>query len=100
MSFRARLALGSAAAVAVAIVVASIAVYFIVRSELRSEIDNSLRSQAVQIPKLPGGRLTIRVAPHEYAIYIQADPFGGQFQYVDANGNTCLLYTSPSPRDS
>jgi len=88
VSFRARLALGSAAAVAVAIVVASIAVYFIVRSELRSEIDNSLRSQAVQIPKLPGRGLSARVGPNEYAIFIQADPFAGQFQYVDSNGNS------------
>jgi two-component system sensor histidine kinase MprB len=88
MSFRARLALGSAAAVAVAIVVASIAVYFIVRSELRSQIDDSLKSQALQIPNLPGRGLQVRVAPHEYAIYISADPFGGQFQFVDSNGNS------------
>ena len=88
MSFRARLALGSAAAVAVAIVASSIVVYFLVRNELRSEIDNSLRSQAAQIPNLPGVRLRARVGPHEYAIYIQADPFGGQFQLVDSNGNS------------
>jgi two-component system sensor histidine kinase MprB len=88
MSFRARLALGSAAAVAVAIVAASIAVYFIVRSELRSQIDDSLKSQALQIPNLPGRGLQVRVAPHEYAIYISADPFGGQFQFVDSNGNS------------
>ncbi len=88
MSFRARLALGSAAAVAVAIVVSSITVYFLVRSELRNEIDNSLRSQAVQIPRLPGRGLQVRVAPREYAIYISADPFGGQFQFVDSNGNS------------
>jgi two-component system sensor histidine kinase MprB len=88
VSFRARLALGSAAAVAVAIVVASIAVYFIVRNELRSEVDNSLRSQAVQIPDLPGYPLHARVGPHEYALYVQADPFGGQFQLVDSDGNS------------
>jgi two-component system sensor histidine kinase MprB len=88
VTFRARLALGSAAAVAVAIVLSSIVVYFLVRNELRSEIDNSLRSQAVQIPNLPGARLRVRVAPHQYAIYIQADPFGGQFQLVDSNGNS------------
>jgi two-component system sensor histidine kinase MprB len=88
VSFRARLALGSAAAVAVAIVVSSITVYFLVRSELRNEIDNSLRSQAVQIPRLPGRGLQVRVAPREYAIYISADPFGGQFQFVDSNGNS------------
>jgi two-component system sensor histidine kinase MprB len=88
VSLRARLALGSAAAVAVAIVASSITVYFLVRSELRSEIDNSLRSQAVQIPQLPGRGLQVRVAPHQYAIYVAADPFGGQFQLVDSNGNS------------
>ncbi len=88
MSFRARLALGSAAAVAVAIVASSITVYFLVRSELRNEIDASLRNQAVQIPRLPGRGLQVRVAPREYAIYISADPFGGQFQFVDSNGNS------------
>jgi two-component system sensor histidine kinase MprB len=88
MSFRARLALGSAAAVAVAIVASSIVVYFLVRNELRSEIDNSLRSQALQIPNLPGRPLQVRVGPHEYAIYVQADPFGGQFQLVDGDGNS------------
>jgi two-component system sensor histidine kinase MprB len=88
MSFRARLALGSAAAVAVAIVASSITVYFLVRNELRSQVDSSLRNQAVQIPKLPGRGLSARVAPHEYAIFIQADPFSGQFQYVDGNGNS------------
>src|SRR5215468_7145350 len=88
MSFRARLALGSAAAVAVAIILSSIVVYFLVRNELRNQIDNSLRSQAVQIPNLPGRGLQVRVAPHEYAIFISADPFGGQFQFVDSNGDS------------
>jgi two-component system sensor histidine kinase MprB len=88
VSFRARLALGSAAAVAVAIVASSIVVYFLVRNELRNQIDNSLRNQAVQIPNLPGARLRARVGPHQYLIFIQADPFGGQFQFIDSNGNS------------
>jgi two-component system sensor histidine kinase MprB len=59
-----------------------------VRNELRSQIDTSLRNQAVQIPQLPGNGLHVRVGAHEYAIFIQADPFAGQFQYVDSNGNS------------
>jgi two-component system, OmpR family, sensor histidine kinase MprB len=49
MSFRARLALVAAAAVALAIVASSFAVYFIVRDQLRSPIDDSLRSSAGEI---------------------------------------------------
>ena len=88
MSFRARLAVGSAAAVAVAILLASVVVYFLVRNELRSQVDDSLRSQVTQIPQLPGTGLQNLIAPHSYAIYVQADPFGGLFQYVDSLGNT------------
>jgi two-component system sensor histidine kinase MprB len=49
MSFRARLALVAAAAVALAIVAASFAVYFIVKDQLRAPIDDSLRHSAVEI---------------------------------------------------
>ena len=45
MSFRARLALGAAAAMAPAIVTASFVVYFIVKDQLRSPIDDSLRRE-------------------------------------------------------
>jgi two-component system sensor histidine kinase MprB len=46
MTLRARLTLSAALAVAAAVVLASIAVYFVVRSEMRSEIDDSLRARA------------------------------------------------------
>ena len=46
MSFRARLAMVAAAAVALAIVAASFAVYFIVKDQLRAPIDDSLRASA------------------------------------------------------
>ena len=49
MSFKARLALGSAAAVAVAIVLASVIVYFLVRNELRAQVDRNLANEAQQI---------------------------------------------------
>jgi two-component system sensor histidine kinase MprB len=49
MSFRARLAMVAAAAVALAIVAASFAIYFIVKDQLRAPIDDSLRASADHI---------------------------------------------------
>jgi two-component system sensor histidine kinase MprB len=53
MSFRARLALVAAAAVALAIVAASFVVYFIVKEQLRGPIDDSLRDSAAHIRHAP-----------------------------------------------
>jgi two-component system sensor histidine kinase MprB len=49
VSFRARLALVAAAAVALAVIAASFVVYFVVRGELRGPIDESLRGSARSI---------------------------------------------------
>jgi two-component system sensor histidine kinase MprB len=49
MTFRARLALVAAAAVALAVVAASFVVYFVVKDQLRAPIDTSLRESADQI---------------------------------------------------
>ena len=49
MSFRARLSLVAAGAVAVAVVVASAITYGIVRNELRGQFDTDLRSFADQL---------------------------------------------------
>ena len=49
MTFRARIALASAAAVALTIVVASIIVFFVVRSQLRAPIDDALEGRAAKI---------------------------------------------------
>ncbi len=53
MSFRARLALVAAAAVALAVVVASFVVYFVVRGQLRATVDDSLRTTAAQLAETP-----------------------------------------------
>jgi two-component system, OmpR family, sensor histidine kinase MprB len=53
MTFRARLALVAAAAVALAVVAASFVVYFVVRDELRSTVDNALRTTAAQLVTTP-----------------------------------------------
>ena len=53
MSFRARLTLVAAAAVALAVVAASALVYVVVRGELRGPVDNSLRQSQQEILGLP-----------------------------------------------
>ncbi|MDQ3066047.1 MAG: HAMP domain-containing histidine kinase [Actinomycetota bacterium] len=50
MSFRARLTLAAAAAVAIAVVAASALTYVLVRNELRSQVDDTLRSRARDLP--------------------------------------------------
>jgi len=95
MTLRARLTLSAALAVAAAVVLASIAVYFVVRSELRGEVDESLGEQA--------------------ALYVARGPFGevpppprsklggpsGYIQIVGADGRTFLQTggTFPLPVD-
>jgi two-component system, OmpR family, sensor histidine kinase MprB len=53
LSFRARLALVAAAAVALAIVAASFVIYFVVRDQLISTVDGSLRTTASQLEQSP-----------------------------------------------
>ena len=53
MSLRTRLTLSAAGAVAVAVLVASMGVYFVVRSQLRGEVDSNLRQRVVLIQSLP-----------------------------------------------
>jgi len=53
MSFRTRLALVAAAAVALAVVAASFIVYFVVRDQLRNTVDDSLKTTAVQLSRTP-----------------------------------------------
>ena len=88
MSFRVRLTLAAAAAVALAVVLASVTVYVVVRQELRSQVDDALRSRAEQIQGVPPGSSDFDVPP---------PPFGGPGGYVQAvreDGFTLL------PRDS
>jgi two-component system, OmpR family, sensor histidine kinase MprB len=53
VSFRARLTLVAAAAVALAVVVSSFVVYFVVRNQLQGTVDDSLRERAAQLARTP-----------------------------------------------
>ena len=100
MTLRARLALGSAAAVAVAIVLASMAVYFLVQKELRAQVDRNLRAEATQISNVPRFATVIAYPPNIYEIDLPAPIFGGYFQLVGRAGELYIPngYVSPKPR--
>jgi two-component system, OmpR family, sensor histidine kinase MprB len=53
MSFRARLALVATAAVALAVVLASVVVYVVVRNQLRGTVDDALKDRAAEISRFP-----------------------------------------------
>jgi two-component system sensor histidine kinase MprB len=87
MSFRARIAIASAVAVAGAVVLASFLVYFLVSDRLHSQIDDSLRNRAAQIthsePEDKGGLFGSVPA----ALLGQARGF---YQYADSEGHVGL----------
>ncbi len=81
MSFRARLALVAAAAVALAVLTASFVIYFVVRNQLRATVDDSLQTTAGQLRSSP---------VHDFAHFgAPAGQLGGATGYpqgVDAPG--------------
>jgi len=60
MSFRARIAIGAAAAVALSVVLASVVVFFVVRGELRAQIDDTLEERAQEIFRIPLSEIPLR----------------------------------------
>ncbi len=82
MTLRARLTLSAALAVAAAVILASIVVYFVVRNELRGEIDESLRERAAVIEGRPFEEDFPRIPPP-----VLGEP-GGYVQLVAADGST------------
>jgi two-component system sensor histidine kinase MprB len=84
MSFRVRLTLVAAAAVALTVVVASALVFVVVRNQLRSEVDDGLRARAGEIQDLPPDRIA-------GAFFGQGPELGaavGYVQVVRSDGTT------------
>jgi two-component system, OmpR family, sensor histidine kinase MprB len=88
MSFRTRLTLVAAAAVAFAVVVASLVVFLVVRNQLRGQVDEALQTRAKQIEHGPPPHLEETTAGQR--ILDVGGPLGfgsGDFvQVVDARG--------------
>jgi two-component system, OmpR family, sensor histidine kinase MprB len=101
MSFRTRLALVAAAAVGIAVVVASIVVYIVVHNELLGEVDRSLTARYEGIASGPplsisDGYLDIRGAsPGQLSDFAQAVPVAGR-PYVQRG---MLVSIPPTRRD-
>jgi two-component system, OmpR family, sensor histidine kinase MprB len=77
MTFRVRLTLVAATAVALAVALASVVVYVVVRNELRAQVDDSLRDRAVEVSRSP-------VPPRGEYLNIPAPLLGGQGGYIQA----------------
>jgi two-component system sensor histidine kinase MprB len=84
MSLRTRLVVSAAAAVAIAIILASALIYILIRGELYSQIDQGLKVNAASTPAPREAGL---VAPHVYQLYSIGRPLFGYYQLVDASGN-------------
>jgi two-component system sensor histidine kinase MprB len=87
VSFRARLTLVAAAAVALVVVLASAVVYIVVRNQLRGTVDSALRERAADVSHEPirafraGGRAFLAPGPE-----LGGAP--GYFQLVESDGTT------------
>jgi two-component system sensor histidine kinase MprB len=88
MSLRARLALVTTAAVAAAVALASVLVFFLVRNELYGQVNRSLHGQVDQVKAGPGLGLATPLGPKQYVLHLRELPFGTYFQIVDNHGNT------------
>ena len=83
MSFRARLALVAAAAVALAVVLASVTTYVVVRNQLRDTVDEALQERAEEISRLPLDRVFFGPGP-------ELGEAGGYPQLVRSDGETLV----------
>ena len=90
LSFRARLTLVAAAAVALAVVAASFVVFFVVRNQLRGQVDSALQSRAREIVQGPPPHLEQLPSGQRYLDVGGPSGFGaGDYvQIVDTRGTT------------
>ena len=93
MTFRARLTLAAAAAVALAVVLASAVLYVVVREELLRQVDNSLKDRAVEVSRTP-------LRPDGGHLDVPGPRFGGPSSYlqaVNSDGGTLRLPEADVP---
>jgi two-component system sensor histidine kinase MprB len=91
LSFRARLTLVAAAAVALAVVAASFVVFFVVRNQLRGQVDDALQTRASDIVNFRGPGEGLRIDRSSgYLLGVPLPTFGGGdfVQLVDPTGHT------------
>jgi two-component system sensor histidine kinase MprB len=93
MTLRARLAIGTACTLALAICVGFLAAYFVVRGQLRREIDTSLRARAATVVTFAGKASTSRLQGLPRKVRVSPPKLGaapGYTQFVNAGGKISL----------
>jgi two-component system, OmpR family, sensor histidine kinase MprB len=90
VSFRARIAVGSAAAVALSIVVASVLVYVIARQQLRAPVDAALRDRAFEIQVEPLRLVTTPDGTQYLGLRPEFGEARGYVQLVRATGDVLV----------
>lgn len=90
MSFRARIAVGSAAAVALAVVLASVLIYLVARQQLRAPIDDALRARASDIARHPLGVLQAGSGKTYLAVSPEFGEARGYVQLVRTDGSVLV----------
>ncbi len=90
MSFRARIAVGSATAVALAVVLASAVVYVVAREQLRAPIDDALAQRAAQIARQPLGLLRATGGGPFLAVRPEFGEARGYVQLVKSDGSVLV----------
>jgi two-component system sensor histidine kinase MprB len=88
VSFRARLTLVSAAAVALAVLLAAPVVYFVVRDGLRDQVDEGLVQRAEPIERFPIARIRARQGPAFLEPQPELGGARGYVQVVRSDGTT------------
>jgi len=90
MSFRTRIAVASAAAVALTVVLASALVYLVAREQLRAPIDDALKQRAAEITRQPLGVFDNPSGKTFLALRPEFGDVGGYVQLVKSDGATIL----------
>jgi two-component system, OmpR family, sensor histidine kinase MprB len=88
MSFRARIAIGAASAVALAAVLGSVLVYFVVRGELHAQIDATLEQRAQEVFRIPIAELESETGESFLGIRPGFGEPNTLVQFVKADGKT------------
>jgi two-component system sensor histidine kinase MprB len=90
VSFRARIAVGSAAAVALAVLLASALIYVVAREQLRAPIDDALRARAADISRHPLGILQGADGKSYLAVNPEFGEARGYVQLVRSDGSVLV----------
>jgi two-component system sensor histidine kinase MprB len=90
MTFKARIAVSAAVAVALTVVAASVLLYLVAREQLRAPIDDALEARAAEIVRQPLGVIETRQGESFLAVRPEFGEARGYTQLVRTDGSTLV----------